>query len=278
MAARDPGRAAQPRTQSSIVVRADAGPWFLINASPDLRQQLADLPPAPSANGSANALRDSRVAGIVLTDAEIDHTAGLLLMRESNKPLTIYSSEAVRRALTGDYPIFTMLERYCGLDWVELPEGETIPLGAGLEVESFPTGGDAPLYIVDPEDGATSIGLTITDLETGGVFTYTPALEGIDDGIAERFGRSDVVFVDGTFWTADELVELGLAQRNAYAMGHMPISGPDGSLATLERLPARAVLVHVNNTNPILLDDSAERAIVSAGGIDVGYDGMEVEL
>ncbi|HWB22655.1 MAG TPA: pyrroloquinoline quinone biosynthesis protein PqqB [Gaiellaceae bacterium] len=271
-AARDPGALATSRTQSSIAVRAENGPWFLINASPDLRQQLAELPGEP--NGE---LRDSRVAGILLTDAEIDHTAGLLLMRESNHPLEIYSSEQTRQALSVDYPVLTMLERYCGVRWSALEPGAPVVLGGALEVEAFPTGGDVPLY-VDGDDGPTALGLTITDRETGGILTYAPALEEIDDEIAERFARSDAVFVDGTFWTAEELVELGLAKRNAYAMGHMPLSGADGSLATLEALPARTVLVHINNTNPILIEDSPERAIVDASGIDVGYDGMEVEL
>jgi pyrroloquinoline quinone biosynthesis protein B len=271
-AARDPHTAASSRTQSSIAVRAENGPWFLINASPDLRQQLAELPSDP-----VTALRDSRVAGILLTDAEIDHTAGLLLMRESNHPLEIYSSEAVRQALTIDYPVLTMLDRYCGVRWSPLEPGEPVVLDGVLEVDAFPTGGDVPLFVTG-EGGPTAMGLTITDRETGGVFTYAPAVEAIDGEIGERFGRSDCVFVDGTFWTADELVELGLAERNAYAMGHMPLSGPEGSLATLETLPARTVLVHVNNTNPILIDDSPERAIVDASGIDVGYDGMEVEL
>ena len=272
-AARDSAVAATPRTQSSLVVRANDGPWYLINASPDLRQQLADLPAAKPAPG----LRDSRVAGILITDAEIDHTAGLLLMRESNNPLEIYSSAAVKQALTVDYPVLTMLDRYCGVRWSALEPGEPVVLGGVLEVDAFPTGGDVPLYVTG-EEGPSAMGLTITDRETGGVLTYAPALEEIDDDITERFERSDYVFVDGTFWTAEELVELGLAKRNAYAMGHMPLSGPDGSLATIEALPAHAVLVHINNTNPILVDTSPERAIVDASGIDVGYDGMEVEL
>jgi pyrroloquinoline quinone biosynthesis protein B len=271
-AARDSTVAATPRTQSSIAVRAENGPWFLINASPDLRQQLAELP--VEQNGE---LRDSRVAGILLTDGEIDHTAGLLLMRESNKPLEIYSSEATRQALTVDYPVLTMLDRYCGIRWSRLEPGEPVVLGGSLDVDAFPTGGDVPLY-VKGDDGPTALGLTITDRETGGVLTYAPALEEINGDITERFARSNCVFVDGTFWTAEELVELGLAKRNAHAMGHMPLSGLDGSLVTLEALPARTVLVHVNNTNPILIDDSPERAIVDASGIDVGYDGMEVEL
>ena len=272
-AARNGGGRATPRTQSSIAVRADNGPWFLVNASPDLRQQVAELP----ANRTAD-LRVTPFAGIVLTDAEIDHTAGLLLMRESHVPLEIYSSEAVRVALTEHYPVLTMLERYCGVRWHRLDPGDSILLGDSLEVEAFPTGGDPPLYMVGDPHGITSMGLTIRDRETGGTVTYAPALETLDDAIAARFGASDYVCVDGTFWTDDELVSLGLAERNAHAMGHMPLSGPDGSLAVLESLSARTILVHINNTNPILLDDSAEHAAVQASGVEIARDGMEITL
>ena len=272
-AARNGGGRATPRTQSSIAVRADDGPWFLVNASPDLRQQLAELPGV-----SKESLRITPVAGVILTDAEIDHTAGLLLMRESNVPLEVYSSEAVRHALTEHYPVLTMLERYCGVRWSRLDPGERIALGDSLEIEAFATGGDPPLYMVDDPHGITSTGLTIRDRSTGGTLTYAPALEAIDESIMARFRESDYVMVDGTFWTADELVSLGLAERDAHAMGHMPLSGPDGTLAVLEALPAHAILVHINNTNPILLDDSAERAQVTAGGIHIATDGMEIEL
>jgi len=268
--------AAEPRTQSSIAVRADDGPWFLVNASPDLRQQLAGLP-----GDATDELRVTPLAGIVLTDAEIDHTAGLLLLRESSVPLEVYSSEAVRVALTDHYPVLRMLERYCGVRWSQLDTGEPAVLAGTLEVEAFATGGDPPLYMPNGAGaGMTAMGLTIRDRVTGGVLTYAPALEAIDDDIVERFRASDVVFVDGTFWTNDELVSLGLAERDARAMGHMPLSGPDGSLALLEALPerTRTVLVHVNNTNPILLGDSKERAMVRENGVDVAHDGMEVRL
>ena len=232
--------------QSSLAIRGGEGPWFLVNASPDARQQLESITDPP-----VDGIRSGPVAGVLLTDAEIDHTAGLLLLRESSVPLEVYSSEAVRVALTDHYPVLRMLERYCGVRWSQLDTGEPAVLAGTLEVEAF---------------------------ATGGVLTYAPALEAIDDDIAERFRGSDVVFVDGTFWTNDELVSLGLAERDARAMGHMPLSGPDGSLAALEALPARTVLVHVNNTNPILLGDSKERAIVSENGVDVAHDGMEVRL
>jgi len=272
-AARNGNGHATTRTQSSIAVRADDGPWFLINASPDLRQQIAALPGDRPAD-----LRVTPFAGVVLTDAEIDHTAGLLLMRESHLPLEIFSSEAVREALTDYYPVLTMLDRYCGVRWSPLEPGGSILLGESLEVEAFPTGGDPPLYMGENDNGITSMGLTIHDRASGGTFTYAPALEELDSSIEDRFRESDYVCVDGTFWTNDELVSLGLAERDARAMGHTPLSGPDGSLAVLEALPARTILVHINNTNPILLDDSAEYAAVKASGIDVARDGMEISL
>jgi pyrroloquinoline quinone biosynthesis protein B len=153
-----------------------------------------------------------------------------------------------------------------------------VMLGDTLEVEAFPTGGDPPLYLNGSSGDMTAMGLTIRDRTSGGALTYAPALEGLDDELTERFRASDYVFVDGTFWTADELVSLGLAKRDAYAMGHLPLSGADGSLARLQQLPARTVLVHVNNTNPILLEDSPERAIVDESGLEVALDGMEVRL
>src|SRR5262249_36356716 len=150
--------------------------------------------------------------------------------------------------------------------------------GEGQGSGPSPPGGAPPLYMNGAGAGMTAMGLTIRDRQTGGVLTYAPALEALEDEIADRFEASDVVFVDGTFWTADELVSLGLAERDALAMGHMPLSGPDGSLATLQTLPARTVLVHVNNTIPILLADSEHRATVAGTGIQVAHDGTEITL
>jgi pyrroloquinoline quinone biosynthesis protein B len=261
------------RTQSSIAVRANNGPWVLVNASPDLRQQLESFP-----HEFGPELRRGPFTGVVLTDAEIDHTAGLLLMRESSVPLEIYSTEPVRKALTEHYPILRMLDRYCGVHWTPIELGEPTVIGGTLSVEAFATGGDPPLYVGDAIPELASVGLTITDAETGGVLTYAPALETLHDGVVARLEQSDCVLVDGTFWERDELVSLGLAERDAFAMGHLPLSGPDGSLERLRRLPGRAVLVHVNNTNPILLEGSAEHHAVVAGGLEVARDGMEVQL
>jgi pyrroloquinoline quinone biosynthesis protein B len=254
-------------------VRGSRGPWFLLNASPDLRQQLALLPTDP-----VEGLRSTPLGGILLTDAEIDHTAGLMLLRESSVPLRVYSSEEVRGALTDHYPLLTMLERYCGVEWAPLELGHSRELaGSSLEVEPFSTGGDAPLYI-EGVDEPTSIGLTIHDREGGGRLTYAPSLAALDDETAERFRRSDAVLVDGTFWTGDELIALGISARDGADMGHLPISGSGGSLAALAALGSRTIYIHVNNTNPILLEDSPEHATVLQHGLEIAYDGLEVEL
>jgi pyrroloquinoline quinone biosynthesis protein B len=264
------GERAVPRTQSSLAIRGADGPWFLVNASPDLREQLETL-----GAESVDGVRAPPIAGVLLTDAEIDHTAGLLLMRESATPLRILGDAAVGRALRDGYPVLTMLERYCGAEWQTLEPG---PLdGSSLEVEPFAAGGDAPRYFEGVELEAS--GLVFRDRATGGVVTYAPGLARLDDGVVARLAASDLVLVDGTFWRDDELARLGISDRSARDMGHVPLTGPGGSLEVLAGLERpRTVLVHINNTNPILLEDSPEREEVVRAGVEVAYDGLEVEL
>lgn len=264
------GERAAPRTQSSLAIRGEDGPWFLVNASPDLRQQLEAL-----GSEGVDGVRAPPIAGVLLTDAEIDHTAGLLLMRESATPLRILGDADVERALREGYPVLTMLERYCGAEWQTLEPG---PLdGSSLEVEPFPAGGDAPRYLEGVELEAS--GLVFRDRATGGVVTYAPGLARLDDGVVERLAASDLVLVDGTFWRDDELARLGISDRSARDMGHVPLTGPGGSLEVLAGLDRpRTVLVHINNTNAILLEDSPEREEVVRAGVEVAYDGLEVEL
>jgi pyrroloquinoline quinone biosynthesis protein B len=267
-------RPASARTQSSIAVRGSSGPWFLVNASPDLGRQL-ELLASPTRTG----LRSTPIGGVLLTDAEIDHTAGLLLLRESNVPLPVYSSAEVRAALMDGYPVLRMLERYSGVRWSPIEPGERVRLASSsLEVEAFPTGGDPPLYLGENGDGPEAMGLTFRDAETDRVLTYAPALARLDAEILSRLDASDCALVDGTFWHDDELVALGIGNRTARDMGHVPLDGDDGSLAALADLRARTILVHVNNTNPILLEDSRERAELDERGIELGVDGMEIEL
>jgi pyrroloquinoline quinone biosynthesis protein B len=247
--------------QSSLAIRGDEGPWFLVNASPDARQQLEALTP-----DRVDAVRAPPVAGVVLTDAEIDHTAGLLLLRESAAPVRVFGAAAVERVLRDT--IVRMLQRFCGVDWQTLEPGRALAIdGSSLVVEPFATGDDE------------ASGLVVRDSAGGGVLTYAPALAALDDGVLARFAASDLVLVDGTFWREDELALLGISERSAHDMGHVPLSGPGGTLAALGGVGRpRKVLVHINNTNPILLEDSPEREEVVRAGVEVAYDGLEVQL
>ncbi len=268
------GRRAFPRTQSSIAIRGGEGPWFLVNASPDARQQLEALAP-----GDRSGVREPPIAGVILTDAEIDHTAGLLLLRESATPVRVYGDGSIERALRRGYPVLEILERYCGADWQTLVPEQAIGLtGSSLSVESFGVGGDAPRYVEADEELEAS-GLVFGDRATGGVLTYVPGLARLDEPVRRRLASSDLVLVDGTFWTNDELPRLGISERTARDMGHVPLSGPGGTLASLAELERpRKALVHINNTNPILLEDSPEREAVLRAGVEVAYDGLEIEL
>jgi pyrroloquinoline quinone biosynthesis protein B len=269
------GVRARPRTQSSLAIRGDDGPWFLVNASPDLRQQLETLDPR-----RVDDLRAAPIAGVLLTDAEIDHTAGLLLLRESATPVRVFGDVGVERALRDGYPVLTMLERYCGVEWQTLEPGRTQPLdGLGLVVEPFAAGGDAPRYLGGSDVGLEASGFVFRDRTTGGVVTYVPGLARLDDGVIRRLAASDLVLVDGTFWRDDELARLGISDRSARDMGHVPLAGAGGTLEVLAGLEGpRKALVHINNTNPILLEDSPEREQVVRAGVEVAYDGLEVEL
>ncbi|MGO9890023.1 MAG: pyrroloquinoline quinone biosynthesis protein PqqB [Solirubrobacteraceae bacterium] len=269
------GVRAQPRSQSSLAIRGRDGPWFLVNASPDARQQLEAIPD-PVVDG----VRSAPVGGVLLTDAEIDHTAGLLLLRESATPVRVYGETGVEVALREGYPVLSMLERYCGLEWHTLePEREQPIDGSSLTVEPFAVGGDAPRYLDGSGVELEASGFVLRDRAGGGVLTYVPGLARLDDDVLGRFAASDLVLVDGTFWRDDELALLGISTRSARDMGHQPLSGPGGTLEALARLERpRKVLVHINNTNPILLEDSPERAAVLRAGVEVAYDGLEVEL
>jgi pyrroloquinoline quinone biosynthesis protein B len=269
------GVRARPRTQSSLAVRGGEGPWYLVNASPDAREQLEALTP-----DDVDGVRAAPIAGVLLTDAEIDHTAGLLLLRESQAPVRVFGDEGVERALRGGYPVLEILERYCGAEWQTLDAQRARPLeGSSLTVEPFEAGGDPPRYMDGSDVELHASGLVFRDRATGGVVTYVPGLARLDDDVLARFAESDLVLVDGTFWRDDELARLGISERSARDMGHLPLSGPGGTLEALAGLRRpRKVLVHINNTNPILLEDSPERRAVEGAGVAVAYDGLEIAL
>ncbi|MGD1912411.1 MAG: pyrroloquinoline quinone biosynthesis protein PqqB [Rivularia sp. (in: cyanobacteria)] len=269
---------ARQRTQSSLAVRAANGSWFLINASPDVRQQLERL-----RDEVPNSVRSSPIAGILLSDGEIDHTAGLMILRESDEPLQIYGTNAVRQGLTEGFSLLRVLKNYCGVNWVNIEPGSKVNLSNnddnGLEVEVFSLPSKPPKYMRSsvPAEGNWVVGFTFRD--SGGVVTYAPALAELSDSILERFENSDCILVDGTFWQDNELIGMGTSTRTARMMGHLPLSGDDGSLIRLSKLSSkRKIFTHINNTNPMLIANSTERKIVEAAGMEVAYDGLTIEL
>lgn len=264
-----------PRTQSSLAVRVNSGAWFLVNASPDVRQQLEML-----RDKTPNTIRSSPIAGVLLSDGEIDHTTGLMILRESSEPLQIYGTDTVRQALTEGFSLLRVLENYCGVEWNVIEPDSVINLG-DLEVETFLLPGTSPKYMRDRASSQNNwvVGFTFRDRLTGGVATYAPALAELTPSIIERFESSECVLVDGTCWQNDDLVKLGMSNRTALSMGHLPLSGENGSLKLLSQLsPKRKIFTHINNTNPILIGRSPEQQTVEAAGMEVGYDGLTIEL
>jgi pyrroloquinoline quinone biosynthesis protein B len=271
------------RTQSSLAVRGTKGSWYLINASPDVRLQLERL-----RDTVPTSIRSNPIAGVLLTDAEIDHTAGLMILRESTEPLAIYGTNSVRKALTDGFSILRVLKDYCGVIWSNIQPGSTVNLNgndsSSLEIEVFLLKSKPPKYMrsdvrVDENYDGSVVGFTFRDRISGGVVTYAPALSEFSDEILERLDKSDCILVDGTFWQNDELVKLGTSTRTSLEMGHLPLSGDSGSLNHLAKLSSkRKIFTHINNSNPILIGDSPERKIVEDAGIEVADDGLTIQL
>jgi pyrroloquinoline quinone biosynthesis protein B len=266
-------------TQSSIAIQSNDGDWFLINASPDVRQQIEQMRTEQCFVETGQ--RSLPFAGIILTDAEIDHTTGLILLRESSQPLSIYSPVSVKMALTTGYPLLNTLQNYCGVEWFPLTLQESTLLAGDLEIEPFSLSTKPPKYMQSETglDEIWGIGLTIRDRSTGGVLTYAPGLVAIEAALYDRLQASHCMLIDGTFWTEDELPKLGIGQRSARIMGHLPLSDKTGSLQQLATLSTpRKILVHINNTNPILIPDSLEQKFVKNQGVEVGHDGLMFRL
>ncbi len=269
---RDQSRRTCRRTQSSLAIRGDDGPWYLVNASPDVTTQLEALPANP-----AGGPRATPFAGILLTDAELDHTLGLFTLREASQPLSLFGASLVRQALSSGLPVLPLLERWCGVRWTDLVPGARIQLEGGLAVEPWVAGGGPPRYLTEPGAGPAVLGLTFT--ASGAALTYAPGLGALDEGTVARLRASDCALVDGTCWHDDDLARAGVGNRRAREMGHVPLAGPGGSLDVLAALDAtRVVLVHVNNTNPVLLEDSPERRELEARGLEVAEDGLTIRL
>ncbi len=277
---RDGSVRATPRTQSAIAVSADGRRWLLCNASPDLHRQIAATP----ALQPRGAVRESPIAGVLLVDGQVDHAAGLLLLRESAAPIEVWSTEAVHEDLSSGFPLFGILGHYCGVHWNALALGawHEMPALPGVRVRALAVDGKPGPYSPHRSAPRTgdNIALAFVDAASGAQLLYAPGLAAVAGPVAAALHESRCVLVDGSFWADDEMIRAGISEKRARDLGHLPQSGPGGLLEALARLPrsTRRILVHVNNTNPILDEDSAERAMLTAAGIEVGVDGMEIEL
>ena len=273
---------AKPRTQECVAVSADGREWFLLNASPEIRAQVESFSPL-----HPREARHSPIAGIVLTNGDLDHCLGLLSLRES-QPLVVYATDAVRRGFAERNQIVKTLDRFEGqLTWRRLECGSEIDLtlgrgpSSGLRLTPVPAPGKPPIHLegVEPRNPEENVGVRISEAKSGRAIAYFSAAGGITPGVRSAVADADCVFFDGTFWSATELINLGLGSKRAEDMAHLPVGGPGGSLAELAGLGARRrIFIHVNNTNPILREDSAEAGAVHAAGWEIAEDGMEIDL
>jgi len=276
--------AAHARRQESVAVSPTGDAWLLLNASPEIRAQIESFPGL-----WPREPRHSPVAGIVLTNGDLDHVLGLLSLRESH-PLTVYATDTVRRGFTEGNVLYRTLQRFEGqVTWRSLRLGEELTAftegGTTLSLLPFAVPGKRPIHLEGPGALPTSdednIGLLVRTRGSSGTRTmaYAAAAAGWTDEMESRFAEADAVFFDGTFWSSDELIAAGLGTKRAEDMAHLPVGGPEGGLARLGRLRARRrILIHINNTNPILREDGPERAAVSAAGVEVAHDDMELTL
>jgi len=273
---------AKPRTQSSIFVQPESGAdGVLFNASPDILEQIRANP----ALQPGRRLRDTAIAGVALMDGQIDHTTGLFMLRERGNPLPLWCTDPVARDLTEGHPVLRVLGHFCGVDRQRIPidgAGFGVAGVPGLEFRAVPLSSKAAPYSPhrDAPEPGDNIGMTIRDVASGRSVFYAPGLGEITPQLFELMSGADAVMVDGTFWTDDEMPRLGVAPKTARSIGHLPQSGPGGMIEWLDRLPpgTRRLLIHINNTNPILDEDSAERAELARHRIEVTEDGMCLEL
>jgi pyrroloquinoline quinone biosynthesis protein B len=275
--------AAGPRSQASLAVSANERDWFVLNASPDLRVQIEATPVLHPRDG----LRSSPIAGVVVPGGDVDAVAGLLHLRERHR-FSVYAPARVLAVIAAN-PIFDVLARDC-VERIELPLDRRIELAgasgpSGVAVVAFAVPAKVPLYLEtagqDPgiaEEG-DAVGLEIIDIETWKSLFFIPGCAAMTDRLRQRLSGSELVFFDGTLWRDDEMIRFGVGNKTGRRMGHISMSGEDGAIAAFRDLGVkRRIFIHINNSNPVLLDDSPERQAAEAAGWEIGYDGMEVRL
>lgn len=265
----------KPRSQSSLAVSADGSKWLLLNASPDLRQQILATPHLyPRGEG-----RHSPIAGVFVTNGDVDHLTGLLTLREQ-QAFTLFGSKATLDVI-GQNSLFGVLNRdlvkSCSVA-LETPADT----GLGLIVTPFAVPGKVPLYLENDKlelgtETESTVGLEIRSGDKR--FFYIPGCAEVNDRVFARLKGAPLLFFDGTTYTDDEMVALGLSTKTAWRMGHVAMSGDKGSLKRLAACGiGRKIYIHINNTNPVLVEGSPERASVERAGWEIGFDGMEVTL
>ena len=279
-AVRTGSRPCLPRSQSSIAVSTDRQQWFLFNASPDIQSQIESFPDLHPDDG-----RVIRLQAVLLTDAELDHTLGLLLMREG-RGLEVHATESVHETLTSGSGVLKTLEAYCPVKWQPVLPGAEVPLGSGsngLSYRAFDVPTDKRMRFPSPSTHAAThgrvVGYRVTDTSNGRSVVYLPCVQQLTPEVLDELAGCSGLLVDGTCWRDDEMPSLGLASKTSRDMGHVPIDGPGGSLELLSPLPIdRKVYIHINNTNPILLEDSPERRLLDRHGMEVAADGLELDI
>jgi pyrroloquinoline quinone biosynthesis protein B len=273
----------KPRTQSSIAVSLNGDDWVLINASPDLLAQLRAHPELQP----GRSLRDSGIAAVMLCDAQIDHVTGLLMLRERTSALPLYATRPVLDDLSSAFPLIPLLGHYCGVEQHPITPGESFRIEALPDVRFTPIAIESAAPPYSPHRNAPvpgdNIALLIERVATGARAFYAPGLAHASDVVMAAMRSAQVVLVDGTFWTDTEMIDLGLSRKHATEMGHLaqcPANERPGMIALLDTLPdtTRKVLIHINNTNPILDPASDAHAVVREHGIEIAEDGMELQV
>jgi pyrroloquinoline quinone biosynthesis protein B len=264
-----------------VTVSADGRHWFLLNAPPDIRLQIESFPPLLP---DPQSQRGTGLDSVLVTNADLDHTLGLFIIREG-QPLKVYTSPAVSQALTEGLKLPDVLKHYCKMEWQDPPVVlSPLPLRngkpSGLLFSAFPVPGKWPRYmgpLSSPE--RCTLGFRLVDEKTGGRLVFIPDIASIDPVVSKEMEDCDALLIDGTFWSEREMVEQGVGTLTATQMAHWIVGGPKGSLEKLRGFSAsKKVYVHINNTNPMLVEDSIERAEVRGAGVEVGWDGMEFTI
>jgi pyrroloquinoline quinone biosynthesis protein B len=264
------------RDQDCLAVSATGEAWYLLNASPDLRSQVLAAPDLAAGPGR----RDTPIKGVLLTDSEIDHALGLFLLREGSG-LQVWATAPVLAALETALPIRGILGPYSTWTWHETAPNEPFTVDDGrLQITAIPVGQKRPRYASAVEaTGSWVVAYRVEDTETGGVLLYAPCLAEWPAGFDDIVAGVDCVFVDGTFYSPDEMTGATGSSAGQKSMGHVPVGGPDGSLVALRRHPGvRRFYTHLNNTNPLLADGSPEHREVTEAGVEVPADGTELYL